>query len=315
MQVLLAALLLLAPSTVEGTQAAADEKFSGPQKGEKTAGFVVFDVGVRKEVDFVGEGKGAPTLLVFIHELTRPAAGLMRALDDYSQVKQARGLRSLFVSLSEDRDGAERRLPQVVKSINLRSPLGISVDGKEGPGSYGLNREISLTILVAKGDKVHANFAILSPNETDAPKIKAAIDEVLAAPAESPTGTPDELKAEILRLREELMKLKEEMALLKLQAQRPAAPAGAMRRPGAPPPAPAEPPKDERLVGMCRRLIQPNATQEELDAAVKDIEAYIEGKDDLRRQYAEVLAKVIELKYGNDLGKAVMAKQLEKHKK
>lgn len=307
MQVLLAALVL--------AQAATDEKFSGPQKGEKTAGFVVFDVGARKEVDFVGEGRGAPALLVFIHELTRPAAGLMRALDDYSQVKQARGLRTLFVSLSEDRDGAERKLPQVVKSINLRSPLGISVDGKEGPGSYGLNREVSLTILVAKGDKVHANFAILSPNETDAPKIKAALDEVLAAPAEAPTGTPDELKAEIVRLREELMKLREEIALLKLQSARSAAPAGAMRRPGAPAPAPAEPPKDERLVGMCRRLIQPNATQEDLDSAVKDIEAYIEGKDELRRQYAEVLGKVIELKYGNDLGKAVMAKQLEKHKK
>ncbi len=303
MQALLAALLL--------TQAAAEEKFSGPQKGEKTAGFVVYDVGARKELDFVGEGKGAPTLLVFIHEFTRPAAGLMRALDDYAQVKQVRGLRTLFVSLTEDRDGAERRVPQIIQSIRLKSPVGISVDGKEGPGAYGLNRDVGLTILVATGDKVHANFAILSPNETDAPRVKAAVDEILQAPAEAPTGTPEELKAEVQRLREENLRLKEELALLRLQAQRPAAPARQMRRPEAP----AEPPKDERLVGMCRRLIQAGATPEDLDAAVKDIEAYIEGKDDLRRQYAEILGKVLELKYGNDLGKAVMTRQLEKHKK
>ena len=307
MQALLAVLLL--------TQAATDEKFSGPQKGEKTAGFVVFDVGARKDVDFVGEGKGAPLLLVFIHEFTRPAAGLMRALDDYAQVKQVRGLRTLFVSLSEDRDGAERRVPQIIQSIKLKSPVGISVDGKEGPGAYGLNREVCLTVLVARGDKVHANFAFISPNDTDAPKVRAAIDEILQAPAEAPTGTPEELKAEVMRLREENLKLKEEVAALKLQAQRPAPPpAGAMRR-GQPPPAPAEAPKDERLVNLCRRLIQQGATQEDLDAAVKDIEAYIEGKDDFKRQYAEILAKVIELKYGNDLGKAVLAKQLEKHKK
>ena len=136
----------------------------------------------------------------------------------------------------------------------------------------------------------------------------------IRTPAEAPTGTADELKAEILRLREENLRLKEEVAALTLQAQRPPPPpAGQLRRP--PPQGPADPPQDDRLVNPCRRLIQPGATQEDLDAAVKDIEAYIEGKDDLRRQYTEILAKVTELKYGNDLGKAVIAKQLEKHKK
>ncbi len=310
MTLMLAALL--------ATQAATDEKFSGPQKGEKTAGFVVFDVGSRKELDFVGEGKGAPTLLVFIHELTRPAAALMRALDDYGQVKQVRGLRSLFVSLSEDRDGAERKLPQVVKSINLKSPLGISVDGKEGPGAYGLNREVGLTILVAKGDKVHANFAILSPNETDAPRIKAAIDEVLAGGTGEPTGGPEELRAEVSRLREENLKLKEELAALRIQAARAAAaPAGGRRmmEPQPPPPPAGAPPRDERLVNQCRRLIQRGATDADLEAAVKDIEAYIEGKDELRKQYVEILGKVLELKYGNEAGQAVMRKQVEKHSK
>jgi hypothetical protein len=287
-----------------------DDRFSGPQKGEKTAAFKVFDVGGRSETDYVAEAKGAPTLLVFIHELSRPGAALMRALDDYGQIKQVRGLRTFFVSLTEDRDGAERRLPLVVKSISLKCPIGISLDGREGPGAYGLNRDVMLTILVAKENRVTANFAIISPNETDAPRIKAAVDEALKAAVEPPAGTPEELKAEIVRLREEVMALKEEIALLKLRLQQPA-PGG--RRMDAPP---AERPKeDERLVGLCRRLIQPRATQEQIDDAVKDIESYVGESAELKKQYAAILTRVLDLKYGNELGQAAMKKQLEKYGK
>jgi hypothetical protein len=301
---LLAAVLLGAPQ---------DEKFSGPQKGEKTAPFKVFDVASRQDLDCVEEWKGAPTLLVFIHELTRPGAALMRALDDHAQVKQVRGLKALFVSLSEDRDGAERRLPQVVKSINLRSMLGISLDGREGPGAYGLNREVTLTVVVARDNKVAANFALLSPNETDAPRIRAAIDDVLKVQAEPPAGTPEELKAEVLRLREEVMTLKEEVAALKLQAQRQATREGAAGRRME---APAEKPKeDERLVNLCRRLIQPRAAEADIEAAVKDIEAYIAESDALKKQYADILGRILDLKYGNEIGQAAMRKQLEKYKK
>jgi hypothetical protein len=285
--------------------AAQDEKFSGPQKGEKTPPFKVFDVGAGREIDYVEEWEGAPSLLVFIHELTRPAAALMRALDDTAQVKQVRGLKTLFVSLSEDRDGAERKLPAVVKSINLRSPLGISVDGREGPGAYGLNREVTLTVLVARDNAVAANFAIVAPNETDAPRIRSAIDDVLRVAPVPPSGTPEELKAEVARLREEVLRLREENALLKLQAE---------RAPGRRMDPPAAPREDERLVGMCRRLIQPKATPVEIDAAVRDLEAYVGESADLRRQYAAILERVLNLKYGNELGQAAMRRQLEKYK-
>jgi hypothetical protein len=280
-----------------------DPKLSGPQPGEKTPGFRVFDVGSRQEADYIADGKGAPAVLVFIHELTRPGAGLMRALDENGRIKQARGLRTLFISLSEDRDGAERHLPQVIKSLNLKCPMGISLDGKEGPGSYGLNREVMLTILVARDNKVTANFAIVSPNETDAPRIKAAIDEALKAAAQALPGTPEEV-----RLREELAAAREEIAALKIQLERTGEPGprrGEMERPK----------EDETLVNHCRRLIQKAATQEQLDAAVKDIEAYIGTNETLRKQYLAILGRILDLKYGNELGQAEMRRQVEKHQK
>jgi hypothetical protein len=280
-----------------------DPKLSGPQPGEKTPSFRVFDVGSRQEADYMADGKGAPAVLVFIHELTRPGAGLMRALDENGRIKQARGLRTLFISLSEDRDGAERHLPQVIKSLNLKCPMGISLDGKEGPGSYGLNREVMLTILVARDNKVTANFAIVSPNETDAPRIKAAIDEALKAAAQALPGTPEEV-----RLREELAAAREEIAALKIQLERTGEPGprrGEMERPK----------EDETLVNHCRRLIQKAATQEQLDAAVKDIEAYIGTNETLRKQYLAILGRILDLKYGNELGQAEMRRQVEKHQK
>jgi hypothetical protein len=287
---------------------AQDPKFSGPQKGEKTPGFKVFDVGSRQEVDYVADGKGGPAVIVFIHELTRPGAALMRALDEHGQIKQARGLRTCFVSLSEDRDGAERHLPAVIKSLNLKCPMGISLDGKEGPGAYGLNREIMLTILVARDNKVAANFAIVAPNETDAPRIKAAIEGILKVAGPPPTGSPEELREQVTRLQEEMAALREEVATLKLKLEKSAAPQprrGEMERPK----------EDEQLVNLCRRLIQQRADQEQIDAAVKDIEAYVGTNGELKKQYAAILGRVLDLKYGNEIGQAAMRKQLEKYGK
>lgn len=288
---MLLAVLLSALATQEA-------RLSGPQPGEKAPGFKVFDVASRQEVVL---SAADPTVLVFIHELTRPGGALIRALDEYGRIKQVRGLRTQFISLSEDRDGAERHLPVVVRSLGLKNPLGISVDGKEGPGAYGLNREVILTIVVARENKVLANVAIVSPNETDAPRIKSAVDDMLKAVPQA--GTPEEQ-----RLREELAQAREEIAALKIQLEK--TPKEAPRRGEM-----ERPKEDETLVNHCRRLIQRQATQEQLDAAVKDIDAYIGANEELGRQFVTILGRVLDLQYGNDLGKAEMRRQLEKRKK
>ena len=320
-----------------------DEIFSGPQKGEKTAGFTVFDIDTRKEVDYVSEWNGAPTVIVFIHELTRPGFALMRPIDRYAQMKGVRGLKIVYVSLADDRDQAERHLPVVKKSVFLRSPLAVSVDGKEGPGAYGLNREVTLTILVAKDNKVHGNFAILSPNETDYPKVKKAIDEVLATETAVPSGTTEELAREVARLREENLKLQEDLVAAKIDAERsemqltrmrersgrnkrmmrrPAQPEKKKEDPNAKPPrrgneggrgGAAE--RDDRLVGMMRGLIQKTATPEGIAGTVKRIEAYLAEKPALKAQYVDILGRIVQAGYGTEHAQTVIKQQLEKHSK
>jgi hypothetical protein len=182
-------------AVLAGAALAADDPiFSGPQVGEKLTACKVRGVlGTRagKEVELIAELKGAPTVLVFVHELTRPARQALLPID-HCGVKWAKdGLATQFIWLSGDRAKTEEYLKSAARSVGLQSPVGISMDGKEGPGNYGLNRKVTLTILVAKDNKVVANHAIVQPNETDAPKVLADIAKILGKPA----PTAEELRA------------------------------------------------------------------------------------------------------------------------
>ncbi len=161
-----------------GSVSAQESVFSGPQPGEKTPAFKVLGFtgpNAGKEFELGAGSKSGPTLLVFVHELTRPASQLMRPLDLYGSKLAGDGFATHFVWLTADRSATEDRLRAVQGAIQFKSPISISLDGIEGPGSYGLNRKVALTVLVGKEDKVVANFAIAQPNETDAPKILEAM--------------------------------------------------------------------------------------------------------------------------------------------
>ena len=69
----------------------------------------------------------------------------------------------------------------------------IAPGGAEGPGNYGLNRNVTLTILAANEGKVTANFAIVQPNETNAPRVLAAVAKLVGKPA----PTAEEIRAEL----------------------------------------------------------------------------------------------------------------------
>jgi hypothetical protein len=196
-----------------------DAVFSGPQPRERLTALKVLGFSgphAGKEVELIGQIKGAPTVLVFVHEITRPAMQLLRPIDHYGVKLAAEGLATHFVWLTADKSNTEQFLNRAKNSLNLKSPVSISLDGLEGPGNYGLNRKVTLTIVVAKADKVVANFAIVQPNETDAPKVLASVAKLLGKPA----PTLEEIRAEL---------------------------AGAMRQP-----EPARPPTD--LAEQVRRL-------------------------------------------------------------
>ena len=217
-----------------------DEIFSGPQPGEPLPPFTVRvalgkDAG--KEADFGTGAKDSPLVLIFVHDVNRQSVAMTRILSKYTTSRRADGVRTGVVWLSDDVTEAENTLRRIQHALTPEAPTGISVDGREGPGAYGLNRNVTLTILVGNKGTVTANFALVQPSlQADLLKIVEAVVQVAGGKAPP------------------LSELLEDPRM--------------MTRPAA-----SEP--DTNLRGLLRPVIQKDASDEQVDAAVKELEKYL----------------------------------------
>jgi hypothetical protein len=176
-RLMLALILALAATPLLAEDKPAE--FSGPQVGEKLTPFTtkaILGDEAGKEIDLVKAAAGKPVLIVFVHERNRPTVGLARLLGLYAATKKEAGLTSGVVFLTADSTATEEWMKLAKGALPGGVPVGISTDGQEGPGAYGLNRKVQMTILVGKEDKVTANFALVQPSvQADAPNIAQAI--------------------------------------------------------------------------------------------------------------------------------------------
>ncbi len=182
-----------APSNEANTE----QVYSGPQVGETLSPFTVrgvFDDDAGRELDFVTEAAGRPIVLVFVHDVNRPSIALTRALTTYTSGRAADGLTTGVVWLDADATEAENTLKRVRHALAPKARVGVSPEGAEGPGSYGLNRDVTLTVLIGKEGKVTANFALVQPSlQADLPKILDEVVKVVggtAPPIAELTGGP-----------------------------------------------------------------------------------------------------------------------------
>lgn len=287
----LAALLVVAfavsPLAVAVAVAADEPVFSGPQAGEKITPFTVtgvYDEQAGKELDFVKDAAGKPTMLIFVHKLTRPGAALFRGLTAYAAAQKEKGVRAYVVWLDDDKSNAEQYLTRARKSLNFTVPVGISTDGGEGPGAYGLNRNVELTILVAKENKVTANFALVQPSVNDAAKIAAALAKLIDA--KPPT-------------QEELTKL--------------AYPGREMRDQRNPRNAGNQ--VDPELGNLLRAMIQKDLDADGVKKAAAAVEKF--AGDDAKHQatVARIAGVIVERKYGTEAAQKQAEKWVEKYGK
>jgi hypothetical protein len=250
----LAVLLLFGGRVAAGD----DAVYSGPQIGEAITSFQLRQVlSDGKEIDVVEKAKGQPVLLLFVHEVTRPSIGLTRIVADYAATRSADGLHTAVVLLTPDATATETWMKNARHALPQKVPLGISIDGAEGPGAFGLNREVSLTVLVAKDNKVTANFALVQPSvQADGPKILEAIVAVL--------GGGKVPKIEDL------------------------AGSAAMRREGRPRAIDAD-----ELRSLLRPVIQKDGSDEQIDKAAAAIDAAIAKNKALGNEIGQIAQRII----------------------
>ena len=142
------------------------EIFSGPQPGEKLAPLkvrVVIGDNAGKDVDIVSVAKGKPTFLIFMNKWNEQVAELMRVITLYAEQRDKPPV-SAVVWLTSDASDLEARLERAPPHMPRNTLVGISLDAPEGPGAYGLNRHVQMTILVADSNVVTSNFALVQPS-------------------------------------------------------------------------------------------------------------------------------------------------------
>lgn len=160
--------------------------FSGPQVGEMLPPLTVrgaFEPVAGQEIDPVQDAGQQPLVLIFVHDVNRLAVSLTRTVSEYAHSRAGDGLASAVILLDDDPTTAEATLKRIRHALTDQVTHAVSIDGREGPGAYGLNRNVMLTILVAKAGKVTANHAIVQPSlQIDLPKILTSIVGVVGGP-------------------------------------------------------------------------------------------------------------------------------------
>ena len=263
---------------------AADPVFSGPQVGEKTTPFKVIDVTAGadgKERDPIAENGGKSTAFVFLHAIERSLAPLLRAIDQYGAERKDR-LNTEVIFLQGDRLAGEQRLKAVVNSLQLKSRAGLSVDGAEGPGNYGLNKECMMTIVATRENKVTANFALTQPGIADAPKVIAAL-----AAACGDTNPPS---VESLTARGGMTGPRAERQMQRDKSDE-TKPKDAF---------PGTVPTDPQLNALMRQFIRPTNDVATVDRLMSEIRAHIKDDPGLKKQAADGWTRI--LHFGDHYG-------------
>lgn len=249
------------------TLQADDPIFSGPQIGEKLPPFKVRGVlgdDANKDLDFVAKANGKPIVLVFVHDATRPSIGMTRILTQYTSSREKDGLTTGVVWLQDDATEAENTLKRVQHALTPNTPTGVSVDGREGPGSYGLNRNVMMTILVGNAGLVTGNFALVQPSlQADLPKILESVVAVVG-------GTVPKL--------EELAGMPEQMMRQGTQDQ------AVNMRP------------------LLTPLIRKDASPEDVDKAALAVEAFIEKNEAGQKEIGRITNTIIDAGKLEDYG-------------
>jgi len=235
--------------------------FSGPQVGETLPPLIVrgvFEPVAGKELDLAKDAGQDPLLLIFVHDVNRLAISLTRTVSQYAHSRAGDGLAAAVILLDDDPTNAEATLKRIRHALTDKVTHAVSIDGREGPGSYGLNRNVTLTILVAKDGKVTANHAIVQPSlQVDLPKIVSDIVAVIGGPAPN---------------------------LEQLLGSGAMAPAGERTRPAG-----IQSPDMRPLLAP---LIRKNATDEQVDQAAAIVEKRIQEDDAIKKEVARIATTI-----------------------
>ncbi|MXV78335.1 hypothetical protein F4X73_16330 [Candidatus Poribacteria bacterium] len=158
--------------------------FSGPQPKEKLPSLKAIAINgdaKGKTIDFIAKADKKPLVLIFQDEKPLGLRGLVGFTRLIAQInsksKQQISVHVLF--LGDSPDTLTQQASRIVPHIPDNILLGVSPDGREEPGNYGLNRNVAQTILTVKDGKVLHNFALAQPMLSPDPYVLGGVAELI----------------------------------------------------------------------------------------------------------------------------------------
>ena len=158
--------------------------YSGPQLGEKALPLTVYDLRGKeagKEYDPVTRAGDKLHLMFFVREsrtfgrFLGQLTGQIQAIEDHSKQPWAVSV----VVCTDDANTAEKEFAILDQRYPPKLAVGVSVDGAAGPPAYGLDKNVTATVIVVKQSKVTHNFVYSSNEFYNQPHILGAIAEVM----------------------------------------------------------------------------------------------------------------------------------------
>lgn len=158
--------------------------FSGPQPGERLPPFTatVLKGDLRgKQLDPVAQADGKPLVLIFQDNSVVGQKGLLLCGGVLARIaeKSEQGLQVSSTFLVDDPTLSEIFEYDFMDKINGIVQMSVSPDRRDGPGAYGLNRNVAMTIIVAREGKVLHNFALKQPMLYPDPYVLGAIADAI----------------------------------------------------------------------------------------------------------------------------------------
>ncbi len=143
---------------------------SGPTLGKAVEGFqvdVVVGDSAGKPFDPVADRGTKTTVYAFVptDKWSRPCARFLKKLD--SELGNVNDAKVVAVWLTADVQASKDYLPKAQQSLSFtKTDLTVFQGDAAGPGTWGVNTDADVTIVVVKDGKATATFGFVSVNDT-----------------------------------------------------------------------------------------------------------------------------------------------------
>ncbi len=170
------------PSRFRSAQAS--QIYSGPQPGEPLPPFKVtgFLGAKRGEVfDPVDLAAGKPLMLIFQDDSVVGQKGLLLCGKTLAKIAEEsrQGFMISATFLVDDPTPSKVFQYKFADKIDKAIVMSVSHDRRDGPGAYGLNRNVAMTIILARDGKVTHNFVFPQSMLYPDPHVLGGIAELL----------------------------------------------------------------------------------------------------------------------------------------